>query len=586
MEQFQIHSDYRDIPIPLDRQLDYQAQRIGGKTAIIYKDRRIRYIDLKRMVDNLAFELHRRGIKPGDRVFIAMQRRPELIAAFLAVARVGALAVPLNFKASDTEIAGMRFLIKPAATLFHTDLENQIGRSDPGEWILAVSMDMLSTDTSGENAVAAASEPDDPVYLNFTSGSTGQVKAAVASHRNLFYNTMASALALNIDSTDIHLPLFAVMLHPHEIFCRALMLGGTVVLIEQLYPRSIARAIHEHRVTCVMAVSPVYELLLPFGQCETFDFSSLRIPESGGMATPQWLQERFQAEMGAAIVPVWGSTETMGIAFASKSGGNTPPGSVGQVIPYYETKLTDAAGEPVPDGEVGELWIRSPGIMLSYWRADEETARVMKDGWLCTGDLFRRDAHGNYTCVGRTDAMIKVGGIKVYPAEIEAVLFSHPLVRDAVVIPYEDRLRGVVPMAAVVIEPGETLTEPQLRQYLGSKLSRARQPRIIRFMSDLPRTSGGKVDRKILTGTSLSDKSDLAASMQRRIESIDLKILHLLNERFKVVMDLHRRTNEKTFHPEQIQETLQRLLEFNPGPLHDSIIEEIFHAILSIEQYL
>ena len=577
-----------DVPKHLAEQLAFQASVIPDRIAIFYQKQRITYKQLNQIVNGLAGKLLQNRVKPGDRILIAMERRPEVVVAYLAVARVAAIAVPLNFKGSKQETISVRQLTKPVGTLYHSDLAPFIGVLDKNEWTISFDSELEQNQFQGCDMEFSipVQNPEDIVYLNFTSGSTGQPKAAIATHSNLYYNTKASCDALDITGQDVHLPLFSVMMHPHEIFCRALLTGGSIVLIEHLYPRAIAQAISDHGVTCIMAVPPVYKLLLPFADNKNMQFDSIRVPESGGMATTNALRESFLSAFKVPMVPVWGSTETMGIAFASQVGGVTPPGSVGRILPYYEASIRNSTGQESKPGETGELWIRGPAIMSGYWDAAEETSKVFSDGWYCTGDLFDCDVDGNFYCRGRKDSMLKVSGQKVYPGEIEAVLFLHPYVRDAVVIPYNDRLRGVVPLAAVVIEPGETLTETQLREFVRDRLARYKIPRVIRFLPEMPRTSGGKIDRRWLVSGSAISTDVTEKSLHQRIESIDLKILHLLNERLKLIMEVTGAESEKGFRPEQLQETLKRLKEFNPGPMHDSMVERIFNLILSIPQYL
>ncbi len=574
----------------LGEQLRWCARRFPDKTAVYYADTTLSYADLDCQVDILALNLMDMGVKPGERILLAFNRRPDLLVAFLAVARVGAIMVPLSATGSVAEIHKTINLLRPSGLIIHQDLLDSVGETpgwtvviDSSEW--GEKLRSRSDDVLCENQSFPEVSEDDPVYFNLTSGSTGNPKASVASYRHLNANTVACVDVFQLTPDDIHLPLFAVMSHPHEIFCRALYTGASIVLVDKLYPRSIAQAISRHKVTCMMAVAPVYEILMPFLDNAKTDFSSLRLPECGGMATPEVLAMRFKEQSGIDMVPVWGSTETMGVAFASRFKSETPSHSCGKCLPGYEVMITGTDGQPVKQGEVGELWIRGPGVTDGYWEDPKLNAHAFTEGWFKTSDLFKQDDSGNFYCVGRKDAMLKVGGLKVYPAEIEAVLFAHPQIRDAVVLPYNDRLRGVIAMAAVVIEPGETLTESQIRQHLKSRLSLYKIPRIIRILHDLPRTAAGKVNRKALIRGDFTGQDVVDASLQRRMAAVDLKILHLLNERLRLALEL-REHDPTGFQPERIQETIRTLQEFNPGPIHDSIVEELFHRILSIQQYL
>ncbi|HPQ39696.1 MAG TPA: AMP-binding protein [bacterium] len=581
---------FPDVPVLLCDQLDRCAVEFGDRLAGVDQYGKLTWSQLRRMVNLIAAELSDRGVNPGDRIAISMERRLDIVIAYLAVSRAGAVAVPVNFKSTRREQLETLALIEPVGTIYHDDIARAVEPLEGEGWRLVIDSPAWKTRFQQAETVSDTDHtgdwpdrsPDDPVYLNMTSGSTGTPKAAIATHRQLYGNTRACVERFDLTEEDVHLPLFAVMSHPHEIFCRALFTGAAIVLVENLYPRTIAEMIDMYGVTCIMAVSPVYSLMLPFITNKRYDFSSLRLPESGGMSTPPALETKFRELTGVSIVPVWGSTETMGVAFASSLDGSTPAGSVGQVMPGYQARIIDKNNHDVPVGETGELLIRGSGVSDGYWRDPATTQAAFENGWYRTGDLFELDDAGNYFFRGRLDAMIKAGGFKIYPAEIEAALFSHPLVREAVVVPFDDRLRGLVPLAVLVTEPGESLTEAQLRHFLANRLPRQKLPRIFRFLPDLPRTASGKVDRKALLSFGSLDYEPSEVTLERRLDAIDLKILHLLNERMRIEMQLMQKQKDGKFQPERMQETLQRIAEFNPGPLHDSIVEEIFRHILSL----
>jgi len=580
---------YSDIPVTFSEQLDRCVELFPHRNAIIDQSGVLTWMQVRNQVDYLAAELIAAGVNPGDRILIGMERRFEIVIVFLAIARVGAISVPFNCKSTNKEKEELVSLVSPVGALFHKDLANTLNESWNDIWRIVVDSEKFSnglknaaSNHSTKKQAWHQSEKTDTAYLNMTSGSTGIPRAATATYEQLSGNTMACVSRFNLTEKDIHLPLFAVMSHPHEIFCRALLTGASMVLIENLYPRTISEMIQQHKVTCIMAVSAVYNLLIPFLANKRFDFSSLRLPESGGMSTPDTLVLRFRELAGVPVIPVWGSTETMGVALAAALDRSSPPGSVGKVLPGYEARIVDKDNNVLGTGEIGELQLMGKGIMSGYWNNDSQTGKSFVDGWYRTGDLFEVDLKGNYFFRGRMDAMIKTGGYKIYPAELEAALFSHPLIREAVVVPFDDRLRGFIPLAVLVTEPGESLTEAQLRAFLKSRLSKHKMPRIFKFLPDLPRTASGKVDRKVLLSYSSQEEKPSEISLERRIAAIDLKILHLLNERMRMEIELMECQHDSAFQPEKSQETIQRILEFNPGPLHDSIVEKLFQSILSL----
>lgn len=581
---------HRDIPLTLSDQLTRCSNLYGNRRAVSDSGCTLNWKQVNVIVSRFAEMLSEIGVCQGDRVLISMERRVEIVIAFLSVARIGAVSVPLNFKISRQEHLQVIDLVKPVGGLYHKHIHEMINLPGEAGWHICMDDEhharMLHispvSESSRNEQQFPSVDPDAPAYLNMTSGSTGTPKAALATNRQLTGNTRACVEKFNLTEHDVHLPLFAVMSHPHEIFCRALFTGASIVLLENLYPRTIVETIEKHHVTCMMAVAPVYNLLLPFLAEKKFNISSLRLPESGGMNTPPSLIDRFQEVSGIPIIPVWGSTETMGVGFSTELDGSSPKHSVGKPLPGYTAKIIDHHGNELLQGKVGEMCIKGPGVMHGYWNNERMTAETLKDGWYHSGDLFEKDDRGNFYCQGRLDAMMKVGGIKIYPAEIEAAIFSHPLVRDAVVIPHNEPRRGVVPMALIVTEPGETLTESQLRRFLLSKLAPNKMPRIVRFLPDLPRTSTGKIDRKILSNYANVDQKPTEDSLERRLEAIDLKILHLLNERIRIENAIQKDRKKAVFQPDRIQEITQKLIAFNPGPLHDSVVEELFNKILSI----
>jgi len=329
--------------------------------------------------------------------------------------------------------------------------------------------------------------------LNFTSGSTGVPKGAVTTHANIYWNARSAVESLNLVRDDIHLCMFPVFVHPHELFARALYLGGTMVLVESIYPKSIIKALTEHNVTCMMAIASIYETLIRHREISPFELPSLRIPESGGMHTNANLTTKFEESFRVPMIPVWGSTETCGIALATPTDSINRPGSTGIPCPYYEVKVIGESGAELLPEEIGEMLIRGPAVCTSYYNNPEETANNMKDGWFCTGDMVRKDSEDHFYFVDRRARMMKVAGMKVYPAEIEEVLTSHPDITEASVVKVKDRLHGEIPKAVIVSQNGLEMDKNLIRRYCEKRLPKYKVPRLIEFVDQLPKSPGGKV---------------------------------------------------------------------------------------------
>ena len=498
-----------DEPKTLLRMLSERAEEHPDKTAIIHQHLIISYGALYREVNALANFLVRRGLTPGDRVGLMMDKTPEFVVSFLGVANACGMGLPIDF---NQPVARLQYLIDltlPRVII----VSNEHSHIMP---LLRLPSDYLCTIAVGEPASETDHEWEriiresdchppgispglhDPAYLNLTSGTTGVPKCAVTTHANIFWNTAAAVHTLGLTPDDIHLCLFAVFAHPHEIVARPLYLGGTMVLLDKITPKGISKAIQEHRVTCMMAIPSIYQTLVRLHESTGFAIPSLRLPESGGMHTHPVLLEEFENRFQKRIVPVWGSTEATGIALAMPRDFPFKPGSVGKPCETYQARIVDDHDIDVKIGDVGELIIRGPGVVDSYFQNPEETNNCMKKGWFYTGDLFRNDRDGFFFFVGRREGMMKVAGMKVYPIEIEEILLAHPGVAEAVVVKHRDELHGEVPRAIIALKPDAHLDKQDIRKYCEQRLARCKVPRVIEFRSELPKTSGGKIRVKAL----------------------------------------------------------------------------------------
>lgn len=498
------------VKMTLVDMIERNALAAPEKDAIIYYDERITYSGLNQRVNRLAGGLMSLGVKKGDRVAMMMPRVPELVIGFLAAAKAGALAAPVNFELNAGRISEILKAITPECLIVHSSFLALA--TEAAAFCRELNMRVIVSDNGAEgrfslndaSLLGAPSNPglditeDDAVYLNYTSGSTGDSKGAVTTHANIYWNTLASVDALALTADDVHLCMFAPFAHPHEIFARALYLCGTMVLVDRVFPKSLAEAISRHGVTCVMGLAPMYENLLELIEYRPYDLSSVRIPESGGMYTRPELIRAFRKKLGVDIIPVWGSTETTGIAIANRFGEEMPPGSIGRPCRSYSVKIVDEDGAELAPGEVGEMVFKGPGVVNAYYGDVQPDKRPFRDGWYYSGDLGKKDAQGNYYFVERKTGMMKVAGLKVYPAEIEITLLEHPDIRDVSVIAVKDNLRGEVPKAIIALKGGRNVTEKDILKFCKGRLAHYKVPRIVEFRDDLPKTGSGKIDKKAL----------------------------------------------------------------------------------------
>lgn len=492
----------------LDQHLRRHARERADRPAFVSDSGSLTFGELDELAERTAHGLRAAGVGPGSQVGLMLRKRPDLIAAFFGIMRAGAVAVPLNARLEDSRQSAILDRLSLELVLAHEECLPQLRRL-AGHLPPPAAIRVSGPPPGGGFGLLAelftapcrtgsfpGLDPEETAYIDFTSGSTGAPKGALTTHRAIAANTASVVESLGIGPEDVHLPLFAVASHPHEIFARSVTLGGTAVLLDSINPKAIASAVEQWRVSCMMGLPPIYEVLLNTLRSSRFDIASLRLLESGGMVTPWDLVDRFHRQAGKRIVPVWGSTETAGVCLCHPRALEHREEGMGYPCAGVDVRVVDGEGREVPDGEVGEMAIRCDSVFRSYLDNGAESAAVLRDGEYRTRDMVRRDALGCFRFAARRDEMMKVAGLKVYPAEIEAVLRRHPQVRDVVVVAARSRARGVVPMAHVVLASRVSVTE--LKQYCRRYLASYKVPRVFEFLDDLPRTGSGKPDRRRL----------------------------------------------------------------------------------------
>jgi len=494
--------------VTLVEMLERQARDIPDKAAIFYQDMEITYGALNNQVNCLAHALMSLGLQQGDRLGFMLPRVPELVVTFLATAKARGIAAPISFELRPQEITTLLTNLSPRFMVIDAAFADLARKSLPPNANIIVIVvgetqdrgayrwaDLLKNGNTDNPSFEV--KGDDPVYLNFTSGSTGNPKGAITTHANIFWNTLASVETLGLTAADVHLCLFAPFAHPHEFFARSLYLGGPCVLLETIRPKSIIRTIQDHKVTSFMAIAPIFQTLMEIARTKPQDLSCLRIPESGGMHTRLELIEQFRETFGVPIVPVWGSTETTGIAIANNPQ-KVVQGSVGKPCKSYEVKVVAADGTELPPNQIGELIFKGPGVVQEYFLKDGNNQKAFRNGWYFSGDLGKQDEEGNFYFIERKSGMLKVAGLQVYPLEVELALLGHPAVREAAVIGIEDNLRGEVPKAFVVLKNEQKFTERELLQYCAETMARYKVPKVIEFRAELPKSGSGKINKKAL----------------------------------------------------------------------------------------
>ena len=422
--------------------------------------------------------LRAEGVGQGDRVALLSRNRIETFALLFACARIGAILVPLNWRLTAGELAPLLADIAPRLVLAEDEFA--------GEGRLALP-DGFAADPVPPREI----DPEAIWYLIYTSGTSGGAKGVIYDFRMALANrdNVAGFLALGPGEACLTcLPLF----HTAGLNLYALPMlfgGGRVVLLREADPAAVLR--HAAGVSAVFAVPTVYDRIARLADFATADLSAVRFWGSGGAPLPPALIDRFAAQ-GAILCGGMGMTETGPTAFVmDRAAALGRPGSVGRAQRLVEARIV-ADGFPLPAGAVGEIWFAGPGVTSGYWRRPDP--RVALDGrlWLRSGDLGRMDAEGYVTIVGRIGDTIRSGGETIHAAEVEAVLATHPAVREVAVIGAADAEWGEVPVAYVVADGADAAT---LDAHCRAQLAGFKAPRRYRFVDALPRTALGKVMR-------------------------------------------------------------------------------------------
>lgn len=477
------------------------------------------YARLEERTNRLAHALRTKGIGPGDRVAMICLNSPQMMEIYLAVAKLGAISVPVNFRLHPDEMA---YIVEDAgaslvfASTPFVPAAEQVESTVPevrevvrvpaaGERVAGEGGDLepLVAHGAPERVVVDVSH-DDICMIMYTSGTTGRPKGAMLTHGNVFYNAInAMGFDSGIGRADVTLsaaPLFHIgALGVHTL--PFLFVGATVVVTETFVPDEWVAGAERHGVTKAFLVPAMWAAVAASPAIETADLSSLRVAISGGAPCPLPVITAM-TDRGVAFTEGFGMTETSpNAACLQPEDVLDHAGSVGRPVAFVDMRILDELDQDVPVGEVGELCLRGPSIFVGYWNRPEATAEAIRDGWFHTGDLATVDADGYYRLVDRKKDMVITGGENVYPIEVEQVLYGHPEVAEVAVIGIPDDEWGEVVAAVVVTAGGSTLTEDALRGWARERIARFKVPRRITFVDELPRNATGKILKRELRRT-------------------------------------------------------------------------------------
>jgi long-chain acyl-CoA synthetase len=555
-----------DIPSqPLTWILDQAARQYGANTAIEYFGTEFSYLQFNSLVDRFAHTLLQLGLQRGERVSISLPNVPQFPIAFFGVLRAGGIAVPTNplytapellhqlqdsgavmiitleqFYSTLAKVRGdtaLRHVIlaSPAdyfppvlSALYRLNevrqrhgsshVDGKTMASDPG---LHRFVDLLghAHDRQGFEvfSLPEPASPNDLAVLQYTGGTTGVAKGAMLTHRNLVANAMQTSAWNGQPFGSKHTVLCIVpFFHVYGLTVAmnmAVLNGWRMVLLPRFTVRDSMRAIEKYKPDMFPGVPTLYLALAREAEQHKYELDSIKVCISGSAPLPLEVQKRFEALSGAKVVEGYGLSETSPVTHCNPVFGDRRIGTIGLPLPntdsaitHPDTKDPSDPWEFLPTGEQGEIVVRGPQVMAGYWQRPEDTSRVLQGGWFRTGDIGFMDADGYFTVVDRAKDMIIAGGLKVFPREVDEVLYQNPKVLEAATVGVPDDYRGETVRAYVVVKPGEHLTAEELIAFCKERLAPYKVPKQVEFRDELPKTLVGKVLRRALRDQYIAER--------------------------------------------------------------------------------
>jgi len=529
-----------DYPkIPLYQLLVDSAQAYPNNKAIYFLGKEITFKELLKLTKKFANALSRLGVKKGDRIALMLPNSPQDVIAYYAIQMLGAVVVQTNPMYTERELEH-QLIDSQAETIIVLDLmypkvekvksvtalKNVIVTSikdylpfpknilyplkakKQGQLIKIEYKDgiysfvELIKSAQAEITFAEINPLEDIAVLQYTGGTTGISKGVMLTHNNLVANVVQVAHWLykarkGKEKILGALPFFHVY-GMTAVMNLAMYFASTMILIPRYDVNEILKTIEKVKPTFFPGAPTMYIALLNHPELKKYDLSSIEACISGSAPLPVEVQEKFEKITGARIVEGYGLSETSPIVHANPVWDRRKNGSIGIPWPDTDAKVVDSDGEELPIGEVGELAVKGPQIMKGYWNRPEETSKVLNDGWFLTGDLAKMDEDGYFYIVDRKKDMIIAGGYNIYPREVEEVLYEHPAVKEVVIAGVPDPYRGETVKAYIVLKDGMQVTEEELDKFCRTYLAAYKVPRLYEFRKELPKTTVGKILRRVL----------------------------------------------------------------------------------------
>ncbi len=459
------------------------------------------YREMNNRAVRIANLLKQKGIQKGDRVALISPNDASYLDLFFACGKLGVIFVPLNWRLSSVELNYILNDCRPALLACHTDMKKLAEHLEaPVKMEIGTEEYENYANSKGSEPVFPANHADDEAAIIYTGGTTGMPKGAVLTHKAIYWNAMNTILSWNLSSEDVTLT-YLPMFHTgglNALTIPIMIAGGKTVIGSKFNPEDAIRLLNRERCTIVLLVPTMHHLLINSPDFKDTRFPSMKTFLSGGAPCPHSIYKAYY-DKGIAFKEGYGLTEAGPNNFyIHPAEAAQKHGSVGRAMMMNNVKIVDEMGNEAEAGRAGELLIQGHHVFKKYWNNAEATSSALKNGWLHTGDLAKKDEDGCHYILGRKKEMIISGGENIFPLEIEHQINQHPAVSEVSVVGLPDEKWGEIVSAFIVIKNGKTLTAQEIKDHCGQKLGRYKIPKHVVFLDELPKTDVGKIDKKAI----------------------------------------------------------------------------------------
>jgi long-chain acyl-CoA synthetase len=502
------------IAMNLAQMIERNVRRIPDWPAVLSEIKTYTWKEFDQLINKMGNALRKLGVSKGDRVAVCLPNSPEYLVTYFAIVKLGAIVVPFNILFKSTEItyivnnAEAKVFVTLAGRTIDDIIEMREEIPSIEKIILVGGHEMVNVlsysnilEEESDELVLVDCDPDDEVTIMYTSGTSGKPKGAMLTHNNFYKMAELNSCYVNL-LTDQDV-FFTGAPFCHIFFVTTVLgpmyKGAAIVITPRFFPDKALELISKFKVTHFAAVPTMYIYMLKIylENPQKYELRSWRFAQSAGASMPADYITKMEESFGVNFCESYGATETSSTVTYGRIGYGKV-GSVGLPADTWEVLIVDDNNQAVPQGGVGEIIVKGPGLFKGYWKMSEATAEALNDGWFHTGDTARADEDGYLHIVDRKKDIIICGGYNIYPKEVENVLYTHPSVLEVAVVGVADQAMGEIPKAFITLRTGSQVDEPEIIAFCKERLAPYKAPRVVKILTELPKNLSGKILKRAL----------------------------------------------------------------------------------------